>query len=128
MMAGLALLSASPVLAQKLQYEHFWISTGSFTNKTGVSAIKLENHKDHDIEREVVVFNCSLQGVPKDLWRTNINPDKTNDDIIEVASGKIAYFKIQFKNPGCYQICLQPINGMVFGNSCKPVIFRAAKK
>ena len=119
MFGGVAAMIAAPSHSGQIE-----LVTGEFTNDKGIGIIKFTNDKSKQIENRVTVLNCSsYQAVPSNEWRTNINPKQKDDDQFVLSSGNSRYFSIQFKNPGCYQICLIPLNTQFYGSACYPIIF-----
>ena len=108
--------------------EEMEIVTGAFSTKKGTSIIKVTNDKFTKIEKKVSVLKCSdYQPLPRDEWRTNINPEKKDDDQFTLSAGNTRYFSIQFKNPGCYQICLLSLNASISASACYPIVFKLEK-
>ena len=117
--AGLAIFIVSPVLAEQMEF-----ISGALTNKKGVGTVKITNDTAELMDVVISVVDCeTYQVVDHDLWRTNINPKQKDYDHFQLSPGNARYFGIQFKNPGCYQICLTPTEKNIYSNTCKPLIF-----
>ena len=101
------------------------LDTGTVTDKKGRLNFKVINDREIPISVILRVEDAETKrAIPLDQWRTNIDPDAKDNDVVELKPKEFRYVSLQVKKPGRYYICYSArSNAMMQANNCKLIKF-----
>ena len=101
------------------------LDTGTVTDSKGRLNFKVTNDQETPISVILRVEDAeSKRAIPLDQWRTNIDPDAKDNDVVELKPKEFRYVSLQVKNPGRYYICYSArSNAMMQASNCKLIKF-----